>query len=154
MEAIIVVIVLILLAVISGVSIDVISVCLLGLIGLGFGLLSLYFVFCAVRILRGEKKAARLAETRKSERWGYPTAYYEVEGNIYANAFPCELILKKKLYQKGRECTVYVCKHREKAPLVYDPNAVLSTFAGLFLSLCSAVVIVSETWVFLRDIHR
>ena len=153
MEALIVLIILILLAVISGVSIEMIAICLLGLIGLGFGLLSVYFVFCAVRIIKGEKHTARVAETRKSERFNYPTAYYDVDGNIYANAFPCELIMKKKLYQQGRECKVYVCRRKNKEPIVYDPNAVLSTFVGLFLTLCSAIVIGSEIYMYAVNMH-
>ena len=153
MEALIVLIILILLAVISGVSIEVIAICLLGLIGLGFGLLSVYFMFCAFRIIKGKKCRAKVAETRKSERFNYPTAYYDVDGNIYSNAFPCELVMKKKLYQKGRECTVYVCTRKNKEPIVYDPNAVLSSFVGLLLTLCSAIVIGSEIYMYAVNMH-
>ena len=151
MEALVVVVIAIALTVIIGVPLQVIALVLMGIIGAGFAVLSLFFVYCSVRILRSEKKSASVSEIKRSERFDYPTAYYEVDGNIYANAFPCELIMRKKLYRKGRECRVYFCRRRNKEPIVYDPNAVLSTFAGLFLSLVSAVFITLYVLSMLKD---
>ncbi len=135
MEIVIVIIVLIALAVILGVPYSLIGAALLGLMAAGFFVLTGYFAFCAVRILRSKKVQASVSSVRTSEKFNYPTAYYDVDGNIYANAFPCELVMRKQLYTEGRACGVYVCERKNKEPIVYDPNAVLSTFVGFFLAL-------------------
>ncbi len=137
MEIVIVIIVLTALAAIAGVPLSMIGAVLLGVLALGFFLLTGYFVFCALRILRSKKVTAAVCGVRTSEKYNYPTAYYEVDGNIYANAFPCEVVMRKQLYTEGRRCSVYVCERKNKEPIVFDPNAVLSTFAGFFLALAA-----------------
>lgn len=141
MEALVVLIVLIALAVIAGVSAGFIAAVLLCLLGAGFCVLALYFTFCAFRIIFCSKRVdAAVSEVRKSEKYNYPTAYYEIGENIYANAFPCELVMRKQLYTVGRKCRVWLCERRGKDSVVYDSNAALSTFAGFFLALAAGAV--------------
>ena len=141
MEALVVVAVLIALAVIAGVSAEFIAAVMLCLLGAGFCILALYFAFCTYKIIfRSEKTDALVSEIKKSEKYNYPTAYYEIGENIYANAFPCELIMRKQLYTKGRKCRVWLCKREGKEPVVYDSNAALSTFVGFFLASASGAV--------------
>ena len=93
-----------------------------------------FFAVCAVMILSGKRRAARFVRFEEGGR--FDAAIYSADGKEYANVFPAEFILRDRLYSPGRTVTIRTTK-RGRA---FDKNALLSTAAGLPLSILTAVI--------------
>ncbi|MBS7369798.1 MAG: hypothetical protein KIG62_06615 [Oscillospiraceae bacterium] len=106
-------------------------------VGVAFGLLFLFFVFCAVVALASKPVSAEFSEIKRNNR-GFVSPHYIAEGREYPNLFPCEVVLRDKLYIKGRTVRVRVNK---ALGVVLDKNAVYSIVFGLLASLVLAAVI-------------
>ena len=141
MEALIILAIIIVLLIIAGISAEAVMLGILGLMALGMLLLTVFFAFCILRLIRCEKTEGKLAKVEYHPKLGYGTPHYEVDGEVYANVFPCEVVMKKRLYTVGRVCRLRFDKKRRK---VFDGNAVISSAAGLFLSGGSLYMILSQ----------
>ena len=141
MEALIIFVVIIALMLIVGFSVEFVLECVMGLMCLMMLALFLFFGWCIVRLTVSEKCSGRLARVEKHPKFGYGIPFYDIGGEVFANTFPCEVVMKGRLYAEGRECRLMLDKKRNK---VFDGNAVLSSVAGLFLSGLSVWVLVMQ----------
>ncbi len=141
MEALIILAVIIVLLVILGVSAEAIMLGIMALMALGMLLLFGFFIYCIFRLLRCEKTDGRLSKVEHHPKYGYGTPCYMIGGEEYDNVFPCEVVMKKRLYSEGRECVLRLDRKRGK---VFDGNAVISSVAGVFLSGASFAMIVIQ----------
>lgn len=134
MEIIIGAAVIIMLLLLAGVDIWFIFLGFMFLVAAAAVFTAGFFAVCAVMILSGKRRAARFVRFEKSGR--FDAAIYSSDGNEYANAFPAEFILRDRLYSPDRTVTIRTTK-RGRA---FDKNALLSTAAGLPLSILTAVI--------------
>lgn len=141
MEALIILVIIIALLVIAGISAEVIMLGIMCLMALGMLLLFVFFAFCIIRLIKCEKTYGRLAKVEKHPKFGYSTPHYEISGDVYENVFPCEVVMKNRLYAEGRICKLRLDRKRGK---VFDGNAAISSVAGLFLSGLSVFMILSQ----------
>ncbi len=52
---------------------------------------------------------------------GFPKAYYNANGEVYPNVFPCEMVMRNRIYKKGKNVSVWLLP---KMCVVFDGNAV------------------------------
>lgn len=93
-----------------------------------------FFAVCAVMILRSERRTAVFSRFEKSGR--FDAAVYSSGGKEYTNYFPAEFILRGRLYNPEKTVNIRATK-RGRA---FDKNAVMSTAAGLPLSIITAFI--------------
>ena len=142
MEALIVLVIIIALLLILGVPAEVLMLGLMLLMVLMMLTLFVFFIFCTFRLLRSDRCIGKLSKVENHPKYGYGTPYYNVEGEEYANVFPCEVVMKKQLYAEGRECKLHLDRKRGR---VFDGNALVSVIAGIFLSGASFVMLLLLT---------
>lgn len=127
MEFIVGLILILLLLFLAGIEIGVIVTLLLGLIALVLALMFLFFVVCAVRLMLAKKSVGYYSRTEKGS-YGFDAAYYSVDGEEYPNIFPCEVVMRGRLYVPDKAVTVFLSRRRK---CVFDKNAVSCIIAGL-----------------------
>ena len=132
MEVILGIVIIVVLLLLLGVNIGFISILFGVIISMGILLMLGFFVFSAVRFLRSKKKTARFDGTEPFAESKFDCAVYLIEGERYKNAFPCEVIMRNRIYKKDRDVTVRLY---EKKSLVYDKNSAVTIAAGLASSL-------------------
>lgn len=149
MEALIVLVIIIVLLLILGVAPEALMLGFMALMGLMMLTLFVFFFYCITRLVRSEKHEGRLSKVENHPKYGFGTPYYAIDGEEYANVFPCEVVMKKQLYSEGRECRLYLDRKRGK---VFDGNAKISVIAGIFLSGASFVMLLILTKYMFGDI--
>lgn len=132
MEIVLGIIIVVVLMLILQVSIGFISILFSVIIAMGILAMLGFFIFSAVRYCRSGKKTARFDGTEPFGESKFDCAVYFIEGERYRNAFPCEVIMRERIYKKDREVTVRLY---EKKNLVYDKNSAVTIFMGLASSL-------------------
>lgn len=132
MEVILGIVIVVVLLLLLGVNIGFISILFGVIISMGILLMLGFFVFSAVRFLRSVRKTARFDGTESLGETKFDCAVYLIEGERYKNAFPCEVIMRNRIYKKDRDVTVRLY---EKKSLVYDRNSAVTIAAGLVSSL-------------------
>ena len=143
-------VVIIALMIIVGFSLEFMLECIMGLMCLLMLVLFLFFGWCIIRLTRCKRSTGKLARVEKHPKYGYGIPFYEINGEVFANVFPCEVVMKKRLYSKGRECKLMFDGKRKK---VFDGNATISSLGGLILSGASFAVLMmkmSETFGYLE----
>lgn len=139
-----------------GVNINVITGIILGVVILVNFLLLLFFVRCTVVLAGSKQKAAVFSRIekrgeadengneKKGKKGKFDRACYMVEGREYPNAFPCEVILKDRLYSTDREVVVWLC---EKQGVVFDGNAFAAAIVGFFFfaAVCAGIAVMLMT---------
>ena len=138
MEALIVIVIVAVLLIIMGVTAEVLIAGFMGLLCLMMLALFLFFGWCIFRMTRCRKCTGRLADVEKEPKLGYSVPVYEIDGEKYRNVFPCEIVMKDRLYTEGRECRLMLDEKRGK---VFDGNARISSIMGIVLSGVSFVMI-------------
>ena len=126
-----------------GVSGGFISILIGVVIGMGVLFMLGLFVFSAVRLIRSEKRTARFEKIEKPEGAAFERAVYNVDGESCPNVYPCEAVMRNKLYREDKEVQV---RYYAKKKCVYDRNAVITTVIGLIFSL---VVTGAALYIFL-----
>ncbi|MDE6594092.1 MAG: hypothetical protein K2K57_13650 [Oscillospiraceae bacterium] len=130
-----------------GVSINIITGIILGVVILVNTLLLIFFVGCVIVLAGSKQKSAvfsriekRTAEGDGQKKAKFDRACYMVEGREYPNAFPCEIVLKDRLYSSDREVTVWLC---EKQGVVFDRNAFAAAVVGFFFfaAVCLGIAV-------------
>ena len=142
MEILIILLVIIVLLLIMGVSAEVIFFGLMSLMCLMMLMLCLFFVWCVSRLFSCRQCDGKLAKVEVHPKFGYGTPHYDIDGKVYANVFPCEVVMKKQLYYEGRECKLRLDEKRSR---VFDGNATISSVMGLVLSAASMFLLFKRT---------
>ena len=106
-------------------------------------LTGVFFVLSLIMLIFSRKKKGTF--TRINEEGRFPVAVYEVDGAELKNVFPCEMILRDKLYVPEKTVTLYFTKFRGA---VIDKNAFITIIAGsaIFIPIAvgAAMSLVSE----------
>lgn len=136
MELIFGIVIVVILLLLLGVNIGFISILFGVIISMGILLMLGFFIFSAVRLIRSQKKTALFDGTESFGETKFDCAVYLIEGERYKNAFPCEVIMRDRIYKKDKEVTVRLY---EKKNLVYDKNSVVTIAIGLVSSIILSV---------------
>lgn len=140
MGALLGILIILLMLFVLGTDIHIIIGIILGILGLAVLFMLIFFLFCAVILMSSEKREAVFSRIGKSPRGNFDCAYYMVDGQEYPNAFPCEPVLRDKLYQTSGSATVRLSSGMK---FVFDKKAMITFAAGLPASiiLCAAGII-------------
>lgn len=147
MEIVVVGTVLLVLAVILGVDISVISSVIMLILSVSMLCIVGFFVVCAVRLAGSRRCEGRLSRIDKNPRYKFNSAFYTVDGVEYPNVFPCEIVMKKYLYDPEKTSRLRLdMKHG----VVFDGNALACVAAGLILGTASLIMVCCITVDFMQ----
>lgn len=127
-----------------GVKVEIITGIILGGLMLVNFLLLLFFVGCSVMLAGSKQKRAVFSRievrTGEDKKGKFDRACYLIEGREFPNAFPCEIVLKDKLYIQDKPVTVWLC---EKRGMVFDRNAFAAVITGFifFAVICTVMAV-------------
>lgn len=141
MEIILGIVVIVLLLLCLGAELGLIAMIFVGILCGAVLLMLGFFLFSAVRIMTCRKKEAVFCKTEKFPGTKFDRAVYSIDGQECACVFPCEVVMRSRLYRSDRAVNVY---YSEKKKYVYDKNAAITVFAGLLscMALTAAAVII------------
>lgn len=101
-----------------------------------------FFAVCLALLAFSKRRRGVFVEIDENTR--FPVAVYKIDGENVPNMFPCEMIMKKRLYVPEKEITLFYCKPRKSA---VDKNALVTIIVGsaVFIpaAVFSAIMIVS-----------
>ena len=138
------ILIILLAMLVVGVKIEIITGIILGGIMLVNYLLLIFFIVCLITLTGSKQKTAVFSRievrTGDDKKGKFDRACYLVDGREFPNAFPCEIILKDKLYIQNKPVTVWLC---EKRGVVFDKNAFAAVITGFFFfaAICAAIAI-------------
>lgn len=132
LELLLILVILVVLCICLGIDSEIIACGVIGLVCLFCVVYILFFIYSCTRIIVSKKCNAFFVRIDKSPHGKFQTAYYSVDGKEYANAFPCEIIMKKHIYRTDKNCNVRLDK---KKSLVYDKNSVITATIGIAFSI-------------------
>ncbi len=142
MEMIVTAAIVIVLALCLGADLAIVPIMLMVIMTAVLIFIFFFFAVCAVRLLRTEKKRAFFSRIGQKGKDNFSRAFYNIGSEEYPNVYPCEIVMRSKLYRHGKEYTVrFDRRHGE----VFDLNAVCCTVAGLVLGGGSAVMMILFT---------
>lgn len=104
------------------------------LIGVVIVLIGVFFAVCLVFLAFSRRKSGVFVSINDESR--FPSAIYKIEGEEVCNLFPCEMIMKKRLYVPEKEIRLLYCKPRRAA---IDNNALATIIAGSVIFIPAAV---------------
>ena len=133
--------VIVMLLLCLGAELGLIAMVFVGLLCGAVLLMLGFFIFSAVRIMTCRKKEAVFCKTEKFPGTKFDRAVYSVDGQECACVFPCEVVMRSRLYRSDKAVNVY---YSEKKKYVYDKNAAVTVFAGLLscMALTDAAIII------------
>ncbi len=105
-----------------------------GIVGIFIVLIGGFFAVCLVMLALSRRRSAvfvRLDENRR-----FPCAVYRINGADVVNMFPCEMVMRDKLYIPEKEIKVLYCRLNRSA---IDNNALLTIIFGSTVFIPSAV---------------
>lgn len=105
-----------------------------GIVGIFIVLIGCFFAVCLVILALSRRKSAvfvRFDEERK-----FPCAVYSIDGKDVVNMFPCEMVMRNRLYVPEKEIKVLYCRLNRSA---IDSNALLTMILGSVIFIPSAV---------------
>lgn len=105
-----------------------------GIVGIFIVLIGGFFAVCLVMLALSRRRSAvfvRLDENRR-----FPCAVYRINGADVVNMFPCEMVMRDKLYVPEKEIKVLYCRLNRSA---IDRNALLTIIFGSTVFIPSAV---------------
>lgn len=108
---------------------------------LGFTVVGVFIVFiggffavCLVILAMSKRTTAVFSEFSEERR--FPCAVYRINGTEITNMFPCEMVMRGKLYVPDKEIKVLYCRRIRSA---IDNNALLTIILGSVIFIPSAV---------------
>ena len=133
--------VIVMLLLCLGAELGLIAMVFVGLLCGAVLLMLGFFIFSAVRIMTCRKKEAVFCKTEKFPGTKFDRAVYSVDGQECACVFPCEVVMRSRIYRSDKAVNVY---YSEKKKYVYDKNAAVTVFAGLLscMALTAAAIII------------
>lgn len=108
-----------------------------GVLGLGVLFVGGFFAVCLVFLGFSKRKSGVFLEIDEEGR--FPSAVYDIEGERVRNIFPCEMIMKKKLYVPEKKITLLHCKLRKCA---IDANALATIIVGSLIFIPASVIVI------------
>lgn len=134
MEILVSVIIIFGILLIAGVDIGLILLLVLGLVGVLVVLMGLFFAVCLALVVISKLKSAVFLEMDDSGR--YPVAVYNVDGARTKNFFPCEMVMRKRLYVPNKKIRILYCAAMDRT---IDGNALVTIIAGTLLLVPASV---------------
>lgn len=117
----------------------------LALVGVFIVLIGVFFAMCVVFLILSRPVKAVFTEFDEQRR--YPVAIYKINGEDVPNMFPCEMIMRDKLYVQGKEIRLLYCKPRRAA---IDKNALITMIVGSVLFIPGGVFSAIAVFTFIR----
>lgn len=139
MEILFSVIIILGILILAGVDIGLILLLMLGLVGVLVILMGLFFTVCLVLVVISKRKLAVFLEMDESGR--YPVAVYDIEGARTKNFFPCEMVMRKRLYVPEKRIHILHCAAINRT---IDGNAFVTIIAGSLILIPSSVLAVMK----------
>lgn len=134
MEALAVIAVFAVIALIIGFSKSTIIFAALALIGLTFVFITLFFIYFMIRLLLSRPKKGEFSRISKSPFNRFNSAYYTIDGKEYPNVFPSEGIKENRLYKEGK---MYRLMLDRRGKYVFDRFSMTTCIVGFLF--CTAV---------------
>lgn len=106
----------------------------LALVGVFIVLIGIFFVMCVVFLILSRPANAVFKEFDEQRR--YPVAVYKIDGEDVPNMFPCEMIMRDKIYVPNKEIRLLYCKPRRAA---IDKNALITMIMGIVIFIPAGV---------------
>lgn len=114
----------------------------LAIVGVFIALIGVFFSVCVIFLIMS--RSAKAVFTSFDEDRRFPVAIYRINGEDVPNMFPCEMIMRNKLYVPGKEIRLLYCKPRRAA---IDKNALITMIVGsvIFIpgGVFSAIAVIS-----------
>lgn len=123
---------------ILGVTVQNIVFLILLLLFLVTAFVTIAFAKTAFSVLHGEKVKGNFLKFDRHPNHNYQTAYYNVNGEAVSGSFPCESVLKDKLYNTEESVSLILVKKKD-ITVAYDKIQIMTVtignFFGSFLSI-------------------
>lgn len=103
-------------------------------LGAGIVLSGVFFAVCLVFLLSSKRVVAEYS--RLDEKPRFPVALYKTDFGELPNIFPCEMVLRDKLYVPDKKIHILKCGLRKA---VIDKNALLTIVFGSAVFIPAAV---------------
>lgn len=98
-----------------------------------------FFVYSAVKLTGTKSVKGKFVRIGRAEGKKFDTAFYKIGENEFPNVFPCEVVMRSKIYIPDKVCKLrFDSRHNE----VFDLNAVCCVILGLILSSVPAVMMI------------
>lgn len=135
---------MIILLLCMGFGIVDIAMIVLGLSGLAIIFIGGFFIFGLVVLIFTKKVHGSFIEFNDEGR--FPCAVYNIGGESVKNLFPCEMVMRDKLYIPGKEIPLRYFKLRKFA---IDKNALLTIIVGsaVFIPLGIISAVMLANWI-------
>lgn len=117
------------------------------LIGSIIVIIGAFFAVCLVFLIMSRRKTGAFVEFDEERR--FPAAIYKIDGENVTNMFPCEMIMRDKLYVPGKEIRILYCKPRKAA---IDKNALVTMIAGSAVFIPASVFSIIMMIAFLKGV--
>lgn len=98
-----------------------------------------FFLYSAVRLAGKKSMKGRFVSIGRAVGKKFDTAFYKVGDSEYPNVFPCEVVMRSKIYIPDKVCKL---RFDSRYNDVFDLNAVCCVILGLVLSSVSAVMMI------------
>ena len=132
MELLIGIIVVFILLLCLGASLELIATIALGIVMLFVAFMLVIFVYASIVLLIGKPKKGFYVRSATEEKSKIPYAYYMIDGEEYKNMFPLEVIFQKKIYREGKEVRLILNEKRKRC---FDNNAIACCILGVLVSV-------------------
>ncbi len=139
MEILFSVIIILGILVLAGVDIGLILLLVLGMVGTMVVMMGLFFAVCMVLVAVSKLRSAVFLEMDDSGR--YPVAVYDIDGARTRNFFPCEMVMRKRLYVPGKKIRILYCAAMDRT---IDGNAFITIIMGALVLIPASVMVVMK----------
>lgn len=139
MEIIAVAAVIAVICVIVGVSAGFIATVAAAVIGLLIAAMALFFVYFFFVLVRSKPTRGTFLRIGKSEKFGFPTAIYSIDGKEYPNVFPAETFFISRLYKKDKLYRLFLSG---KKCAVFDRFALTTCIMGFICSISAVGAVI------------
>lgn len=139
MEILFSVIIILGILILAGVDIGLILLLVLGMVGGVVVMMGLFFAVCLILVAVSKRKSAVFLEMDDSGR--YPVAVYDIDGARTKNFFPCEMVMRKRLYVPGKKIRILHCAAMNRT---IDGNAFVTIIAGALILIPASVLMVMK----------
>lgn len=128
-----------------GFGLSDIAMLIIGIVCVGVIMTAGFFVVSIILLVTSRRVTARFS--RFDDESQFPVAVYKVGDEELPNMFPCEMIMRDKLYVPDKDVRVMYCGLRRA---VFDKNAVITIIFGSAVFIPMTVFLV---FVALRFFH-
>ena len=132
MELLIIIVIIVVLCLVLNISINYILFGCLVLSEIFFGLMTIGFAYCIIRLLLSKRSEGKFIRFDKTPKGKLQVAYYLVGDEEYPCAFPKEFIMENKLYLTDKIYNVMLDSKKNK---VYDRYAITTCVLGFIFSV-------------------